>query len=73
MIFRVIIHILALANKTITVTKYDDVRFEEKGVLLYLVCKYNAVDLRCEILSVVIAEYRIATLYAANDDKGVCL
>ncbi len=35
---------VALANNTIPFTKYDDIRFEQKGGSLYLVCEYSAVD-----------------------------
>ena len=33
-----------LASDTVPFTKYDDIRFEEAGGSLYLVCEYSSVD-----------------------------
>lgn len=35
---------VALANNTISFTKYDDIRFEERNGSLYLVCEYSSTD-----------------------------
>ena len=35
---------VTLANNTIPFTKYDDVKFEDKGGSLYLVCEYSEID-----------------------------